>query len=126
MKGNALDFSFSGLKTAVLRWVEERDMDAEIAARKELLHRNPQPSNEEWIAVTPQRTLDLLASFQHSAVEELLKHALAAAEQVEGVRSLIVSGGVACNSRLRAAVRASPSECRCIFRLRGFPQTMRS
>src|SRR6516225_4861062 len=32
MKGNALDFSFSGLKTAVLRWVEAREMQAEIAA----------------------------------------------------------------------------------------------
>src|SRR5687768_17518034 len=30
MKGNALDFSFSGLKTAVLRWVEEHDLAAEI------------------------------------------------------------------------------------------------
>ncbi len=37
MKGNALDFSFSGLKTAVLRWVEQHDMAEEIAARRELL-----------------------------------------------------------------------------------------
>src|SRR3954447_2862640 len=37
MKGNALDFSFSGIKTAVLRWVESRDMDAEIAGRRALL-----------------------------------------------------------------------------------------
>ena len=44
MKGNPLDFSFSGLKTAVLRWVEARDLDAEIAARRELLARQPQPS----------------------------------------------------------------------------------
>ncbi len=36
MKGNALDFSFSGLKTAVLRWVEQRDMAGEIAARRKL------------------------------------------------------------------------------------------
>src|SRR6266567_4427742 len=34
MKGNALDFSFSGLKTAVLRWVEARDMAAEIEGRR--------------------------------------------------------------------------------------------
>jgi N6-L-threonylcarbamoyladenine synthase len=34
MKGNTLDFSFSGLKTAVLRWVESHDMQAEIAARR--------------------------------------------------------------------------------------------
>ena len=37
IKGNATDFSFSGLKTAVLRWFEQRDMEAEIASRRELL-----------------------------------------------------------------------------------------
>src|SRR5205085_4541945 len=36
MKGNSLDFSFSGIKTAVLRWVESHDMEAEIAARRAL------------------------------------------------------------------------------------------
>jgi N6-L-threonylcarbamoyladenine synthase len=104
MKGNGLDFSFSGLKTAVLRWVESHDMAAEVAVRKELLGRNPSPSIPDWLAVTPQATLDLLASFQWTVVEELLKRALAAADGVAGVRSLIVSGGVACNSGLRAAV----------------------
>src|SRR5438132_3818832 len=44
MKGNALDFSFSGLKTAVLRWVEQRDMTEEIEARRQL--RNP--TLEDW------------------------------------------------------------------------------
>jgi N6-L-threonylcarbamoyladenine synthase len=104
MKGNALDFSFSGLKTAVLRWVEGRDMAQEIEARKHLLQRSSRPSVEEWLKATPQATLDLLASFQHTVIEELLRHASRAAEQYEGVRSLIVSGGVACNSGLRAAL----------------------
>src|SRR3954471_24453376 len=36
MKGNALDFSFSGIKTAVLRWVEAQNMEAEIEARRAL------------------------------------------------------------------------------------------
>lgn len=103
MKGNALDFSFSGLKTAVLRWVESHQMAGEIEVRKRLLANNSTPSVEEWLAVTPQTTLDLLASFQRTVVEELLRHAANAAEQNEGVRSLIVSGGVACNSGLRAA-----------------------
>src|SRR5882724_8606462 len=40
MKGNTLDFSFSGIKTAVLRWVEARNMDAEIAARQALFAAN--------------------------------------------------------------------------------------
>jgi N6-L-threonylcarbamoyladenine synthase len=104
MKGNALDFSFSGLKTAVLRWVESHDMADEIAVRKRLLREMLTPSNEEWLAVTPKATLDLLASFQRTVVDELLRHALGAADAVEGICSLIVSGGVACNSGLRAAV----------------------
>jgi N6-L-threonylcarbamoyladenine synthase len=104
MKGNTLDFSFSGLKTAVLRWVESHDMAEEIAVRKQLLRSNPEPSNEEWLALTPQASLDLLASFQRTVVDELLRHAVGAADQLEGVRSVIVSGGVACNSALRAAV----------------------
>jgi N6-L-threonylcarbamoyladenine synthase len=104
MKGNTLDFSFSGLKTAVLRWVESHDLAGEIEARKLLLRTNPRPSVEEWLHVTRQPTRDLLASFQRTVIEELLRHASNAAERNEGVRSLIVSGGVACNSGLRAAL----------------------
>ena len=102
MKGNALDFSFSGLKTAVLRWVEAHDLSVEISARRALLARNPQPGVEEWLEVTPPATRGLLASFQRTVIEELLRRAEASAEQI-GARSLIVSGGVACNSGLRAA-----------------------
>ncbi|HEX3876297.1 MAG TPA: tRNA (adenosine(37)-N6)-threonylcarbamoyltransferase complex transferase subunit TsaD [Bryobacteraceae bacterium] len=105
MKGNALDFSFSGLKTAVLRWVEARDMQAEIAQRRALLCENPSPSVDEWRAVTPKATLDLLASFQHAVITELLTRAGASAEQI-GAQSMIISGGVACNVGLRAAARA--------------------
>jgi N6-L-threonylcarbamoyladenine synthase len=106
MKGNTLDFSFSGLKTAVLRWVESHDMQAEIAARRALLRENPSPAAEQWLAGTPQRTLDLLASFQHAVIAELLTRAAAAAETI-AARSLIVAGGVACNSGLRAAANAA-------------------
>jgi N6-L-threonylcarbamoyladenine synthase len=102
MKGNALDFSFSGLKTAVLRWVERHDMGAEIQARRELMRAKPRPTAAEWLAVTPQATLDLVASFQRTVIEELLRHAASAAEGI-GARSLIVSGGVASNAGLRAA-----------------------
>ena len=102
MKGNALDFSFSGLKTAVLRWVEAQDMSTEIAARRAIRH----AGIDELRAATPRRTLDLLASFQRAVVRELLRHAAASAEQI-GARSLIVSGGVACNSGLREAARDS-------------------
>jgi N6-L-threonylcarbamoyladenine synthase len=102
MKGNALDFSFSGLKTAVLRWVESHDMAQEIEGRRDLLRAGLHPATEEWLAVTPQRTRDLLASFQHAVITELLTRAAASAEQI-AARTLIVSGGVACNSGLRAA-----------------------
>ncbi len=106
VKGNTLDFSFSGLKTAVLRWVESHDIADEIEARRGLLRRDPRPSTEAWIGVTPQVTLDLVASFQQTVIDELLGHAAAAATQMEDVRSLVITGGVACNSGLRAAAGA--------------------
>jgi len=106
MKGNTLDFSFSGLKTAVLRWTEARDLAGEVDARRELLRRNSQPSVEEWLAVTPRETLDMLASFQHTVIRELLRRAAKAAEGM-GARSLVISGGVACNSGLRLAAEAA-------------------
>lgn len=102
MSGNKLDFSFSGLKTAVLRWVESHDMTDEIEMRRDLLIGHPRPTDEEWLQVTPQRTRDLLASFQKRAIEELIQHAAAAAESADA-KSVIISGGVACNSGLRAA-----------------------
>ena len=106
MKGNALDFSFSGLKTAVLRWVEARNMESEIAARRALGRQKPVPATEEWLAVTPQATLDLLASFQRAVIRELLTRAAASAETMDA-RSMIVSGGVACNLGLRHRARAA-------------------
>jgi N6-L-threonylcarbamoyladenine synthase len=106
MKGNALDFSFSGLKTAVLRWVQSREMAAEIETRCALRRENPSPDTEAWLAVTPAATLGLLASFQHAVIHELLTRAAASAEQI-GAASLIISGGVACNSGLRAAARSA-------------------
>jgi N6-L-threonylcarbamoyladenine synthase len=104
MKGNALDFSFSGMKTAVLRWVEAHDMAAETAVRRALLRECPEPTAAQWLAVTPPRTLDLLASFQHAVIHELLTRAAASAQAMDA-RALIVSGGVACNSGLREAAR---------------------
>ena len=102
MKGNAVDFSFSGLKTAVLRWSQARDLTAELASRRALLRRNPQPTAKEWLAVTPRETLDLLASFQRTVIEELLRRVRVTAEAINA-RALIVSGGVAANQGLRRA-----------------------
>ena len=64
MKGNTLDFSFSGLKTAVLRWAQSRQMEGEILARRALLKLHSNPTPEQWLAVTPQQTLDAIAAFQ--------------------------------------------------------------
>ncbi len=114
MKGNPLDFSFSGLKTAVVRWIEQRDMTGEIAARRALVSGNIRPALADWLAVTPRATLDLLASFQRTVIEELLRRASQAAAGI-GARSLIVSGGVASNSGLRSAARRTIVDCPVYF-----------
>ncbi len=100
MKGNQLDMSYSGLKTAVLRFVQAARMDDEILIRSQMYSKAPAPSLDEVLRVTSQQTLDIIASFQRTAVEELMRRAVLAAEQ-EPVRSVIVSGGVAANSGLR-------------------------
>lgn len=114
MKGNTTDFSFSGLKTAVLHWFEAQDMTEEMSARRELVRRKPRPSVEEWLAVTPQRTLDLLASFQNTVVEELTRRIESCVEGVNAA-TVIVSGGVACNRELRAAVLPHRVGARVVF-----------
>jgi N6-L-threonylcarbamoyladenine synthase len=100
MKGNELDFSFSGLKTAVLRWVEQHDLNDEIAARRELSKAPVRPSLEDWRDRTSAQTLDLIASFQATVIEELLRRVVLSADLL-GTASVIVSGGVACNAGLR-------------------------
>lgn len=104
MKGNEMDFSFSGMKTAALRWVESRDMQAEIQARKAMWKSfgTGAPTVDDWLAVTPQETLDLIASFQAAVIEELLDRAKEAARDIRA-SCVIVSGGVACNAGLRKA-----------------------
>jgi N6-L-threonylcarbamoyladenine synthase len=114
MKGNTADFSFSGLKTAVLRWFEEHGLADEAAARRDLVRSNPNPSTEEWLRATPQRTLDLLASFQQTVVDELLRRIRTASEQI-AARTIIVSGGVACNGGLRSAAAQEPLAARVLF-----------
>jgi len=104
--GNALDFSFSGLKTAVLRWFQAQEMQDEVESRHALLAQHPRPTREQWLTVTPRRTLDVVASFQHTVITELLARVRPSAEQI-GAKSLIVSGGVACNSGLRRTAAGS-------------------
>ena len=98
MSGNPLDFSFSGIKTAVLRWTEANDVKGEIEARRQLAT----PTLDQLLAHTTQATRDLVASFQYTVIEELLRRAVSASEQINA-ESVIVAGGVACNTGLRAA-----------------------
>ena len=72
------DFSFSGLKTAVARWVEARQRDGE-----------------------PVPVSDVAASFQEAVADVLTSKAVLACRE-QGVDTLLIGGGVAANSRLRA------------------------
>jgi N6-L-threonylcarbamoyladenine synthase len=83
----AYDFSFSGLKTAVARWVER--------------------------AGEPVSVADVAASFQEAVADVLLRKALRACRD-HGVGDLLIGGGVAANSRLRelAAQRSAAAGVR--------------
>jgi len=95
-------FSFSGIKTAVLRYVELNGMRGEAKARVSRVLRNfhPPQTREEALALCPQPTLDLIASFQHAVIGDLMKKTFAADERV-GSRRILVTGGVAANRELR-------------------------
>ena len=99
------DFSFSGIKTAVLRYTQTHNMHASIEARRAALAANSslKPNAEgaaEAAALCDQQTLDLIASFQSAVVGNLLRQTFAAAESY-GARGILVSGGVAANAELR-------------------------
>jgi len=106
-------FSFSGIKTAVLRYVELHQMRGEAEARAarlfpgrgvETATPRPPQSKEEALALCPQATLDLIASFQHAVIGDLMKKTFAAAESLDAQR-ILVTGGVAANRELRARFR---------------------
>lgn len=80
LERHRFDFSFSGLKTAVARWVEARERSGE-----------------------PVSVPDVAASFQEAVCDVLVRKALDAAT-AEGIEDLLLGGGVAANSRLRAMV----------------------
>ncbi len=96
-------FSFSGIKTAVLRYVELHSLREEAAARiaRVLAHPRPPQTKEEALALCPQQVLDLVASFQHAVVGDLMKKTFAAADSL-GATRILVTGGVAANRELRA------------------------
>jgi N6-L-threonylcarbamoyladenine synthase len=95
------DFSFSGIKTAVLRYVELEGMREVVATRQKALATIAHPKLEDVLPLCDRKTLDLVASFQRAVVEDLVAKTLDAARERE-VRTLFVTGGVAANSELRA------------------------
>ena len=142
-------FSFSGIKTAVLRYVELHGLRAEANARharlfsREDFHPDrqkmavilsesprrrveesavvfetaerdphsparPPQTREEALALCPQPTLDLIASFQHAVIGDLIKKTFAAAESL-GAARILVTGGVAANRELRQRFSAEAS-----------------
>jgi len=77
LERHRFDFSFSGLKTAVARWVEARERAGE-----------------------PVPIADVAASFQEAVCDVLTRKAIAAC-RAHGIDQLLIGGGVAANSRLR-------------------------
>jgi len=98
--GPRFDFSYSGIKTAVLRYVETHNLQSSIAERRKGLAAIPQPKLEDYLFHCDQPTLDLVASFQRAMVEDLAEKTLAAARAYD-VATLFVTGGVAANQELR-------------------------
>jgi N6-L-threonylcarbamoyladenine synthase len=94
------DFSYSGIKTAVLRYVETHGMQASIDERRRALGEIQKPRLEDYLSLCDRTVLDLVASFQRTMVEDLITKTLAAAREYN-VETLFVSGGVAANSELR-------------------------
>jgi N6-L-threonylcarbamoyladenine synthase len=77
LERHRFDFSFSGLKTAVARWVEAREASGE-----------------------PVPVADVAASFQEAVCDVLTRKAVDAAA-ADGIQDILIGGGVAANSRLR-------------------------
>ena len=94
------DFSYSGIKTAVLRYVEIHNMQPSIAARQKNLAAISKPTLEDYLNNCDQQTLDLIASFQYAMVADLIGKTLAAAQTYDAA-TLFVTGGVAANNELR-------------------------
>jgi len=94
------DFSYSGIKTAVLRYLEVHNLKPSIEARRNALAGIEKPRLEDYLQHCDRKTLNLVASFQRAMVEDLVVKTLAAARACD-VATLFVTGGVAANNELR-------------------------
>jgi N6-L-threonylcarbamoyladenine synthase len=93
------EFSFSGLKTAVMRYVKHRAVELGVGAGGSSAASTPVPPLEH------AEIADICASFQRAVVESLLDRTFEAAKWL-GARSIGIAGGVSANSRLRADATA--------------------
>jgi N6-L-threonylcarbamoyladenine synthase len=101
MRGNSFDFSFSGLKTAVLYHVRENPgYLPEITEREAAIARGER-NFEQLLPLCGPKTLGLVREFQNAVVRDLVERTMRAAEELN-VPTVLVSGGVAANRRLRA------------------------
>jgi N6-L-threonylcarbamoyladenine synthase len=91
--GDSFDFSFSGLKTAVLRVAQKY-------TKVDKLQRPNQADQNRPLSLNAMPTADIAASFQMAVVDALVDKTLAAAEQFE-VAEIMIAGGVSANSLLR-------------------------
>lgn len=103
------DFSYSGIKTAVLRYVETHGMAQAIEQRRRMLSAIPKAKLEDVLAACDKQTLNLIASFQRAMVEDLVEKTLAAAREYD-ISTLFVTGGVAANNELRETFERESAE----------------
>jgi N6-L-threonylcarbamoyladenine synthase len=100
IKGNPYDFSFSGVKTAVLYYVRAHpEFAEEIETRKKALQEGRRKAADLLPLCSP-RTLSVISKFQSAVVHDLVTRTLEAASETSS-RAVLVSGGVAANSELR-------------------------
>ena len=115
LPGASLDFSFSGLKTAVLYHV-----NGTPGQRRR--HRAPQGSGAGKGAanLSRQELADVAASFQAAVVDVLIAK-LRRAVKLTAAKTMVLGGGVAANSALRRAAQTLAERCRCTLRLPPLP-----
>jgi len=99
--GMTYDFSYSGIKTAVLRHTETHKMQQAIEQRRRALAEVKSAKADDVLKLCDRQTLDLVASFQRAMVGDLVGKTLNAARELD-VATLFITGGVAANSELRA------------------------
>ncbi len=102
---DGLNFSFSGLKTAVLRTVQkECDVGLDY------------PSHDLKNLLTPEQIADFAASFQKTAIDILLEKLNLALSEYGDIKSIVFAGGVSANKELRKAALNLEVSPGCAFR----------